>query len=302
MVLIQSILIKADPYFYDYYNNYINKENNCESDKFIINLLMCKNKLLTFKFINNLKFLESLNKENPYELNVYNCIKNNVTEKCSICVNNCHNKTILSCLHSFCYKCINEYNNFNKKTVNNKTKNNKNIQEYKDKHIKCPLCNKVSYNKSLSILFNEYTYDNIDLSYLNCFTRLIQSYISSNDKYDKEFIYKYLGYKTYYILDTINKNKSPLNITKKSTKQYNIIISYSNNWIQYIDNIINKNPKNNSENSIITETKINFMYYNTFLVNFINYFNEYIDKLLLKKIKFTFFFIEPRTLQLNNEL
>ena len=39
MGLIIPIYIKPDKYFYNYYNDYITKNNNSESDCFILNLL-----------------------------------------------------------------------------------------------------------------------------------------------------------------------------------------------------------------------------------------------------------------------
>ena len=318
MVLIQAINIKAESYFYEYYNNYINKKNNCESDKFIINLLKYRTKLLTFKFINNIELLDSLNKNNIYHLNTYKTLKNNDKQKCSICVENCDNNIVLKCLHCFCYKCINEYNYHTKKSLNhNKCTKYIDIKNTKQ-HIKCPICNKINYNHSISILLNKNIYDNKtinnnkNISYLHFFTRLVNFYIYSNNKLNKEFIYKYIGYKTYYILDLINKNKSPLNINKKQkkcNKHYKIIISYSNDWNKYMNNIINNNKQNykqnysqNLINNNISETQINFMYYETFIINFSNNFTKFINNIIYKKIKITFSFMEPRSLELNNEL
>ena len=320
MVLIQSIIIKSEPYFYEYYNNYINKANNCESDKFIIKLLKCNSKLLNFKFIDENKLLQSLNKDNPYELYIYNSFENkqnkqpnninnhNTTKNiCSICVDNFEHKTVLKCKHMFCYKCINQCNNFH---IN---KNNKYEIEKINNQIQCPICNKKSYYNSISILTNNNIEINNNKSYLNYFVELLNSYMYINKntkstnkstiKSNKEFIYKYIGYKTYYILNLINYNKSPLNISKKGTPHFKIIISYCNKWTNYMNYIMNySNDSNDINSNILNYTTINFMSYDNFNQNFIINFNKFVNKLINTKCKITCYFIEPRKLELNNIL
>ena len=62
---------------------------------------------------------------------------------------------------------------------------------------------------------------------------------------DKNFIYKYIGYKTYYILNRIIENKTPFNIKKITNynKNYDIKIILSNNpkWIELMNIIIGNN-------------------------------------------------------------
>jgi hypothetical protein len=279
MGLITPIYIKPDKYFYNYYNDYINKHNNSESDYFILNLLKCKSKLITPTFItknnlqdyNNCKILEQKKKINISK-KFYNNFKSNVINNNHIC-NICYeqvsdNYVITQCLHTYCIKCANTL-------YFNNTTNNTNIQQSTETNIfsfkkgnhsinkqefKCPTCSHTQNKEHLFLLTNKILSDienkkenkkhiNFYLSLIKVLYNTVLSVKKKKFTYNvnKNFIYKYIGYKTYYILNKIVENKTPFNIIENDITNYNkthhikIILSNNPKWIELMNIIITNN-------------------------------------------------------------
>ena len=341
MVLCEPIYIKSIPYYYQYYNNYVNKSNNCESDKFIINSLKCKHKFLIPKFITRDRLINKLksinnNKTKNQEFTFLKEIETNINNnpKCSICFNTCHNRVFLGCYHSFCYKCLTEHINHQKsnnilkhsnscnRINSNVNLNNKsiciNVEKFETTKIintiKCPICNDCVNKNDIYLLVPQYFLENNLTTKVNIekygtnsiyFKNIINLlyYYSIGDNEYKEFLFKYIGIKTFHILDLINRNKSPFNISKsknnKKTFTYKIIISNSSNWVKSMNEILN-----NSSN--LDYNTINFIDYKNFISLINSHFNvkynlDSIKNTSTNKKKFIFYFTEfENILQSNN--
>ena len=334
MVLCDPIYIKSIPYYYEYYNNYLKKIENCESDKFIINSLKCKDKFILPKFITKNELIKNLNLlSNNVNNNSSTFIKDistniNNNTKCSICFNTCHNRVFLSCNHSFCYKCLTEHinqqkftTNYNMININHNIKSNNNslcvdINQYNPKyiqHIKCPICNICVNSNNINLLIPQYFMENtltnnleynkgVKGIYLKNFVKLLLYYSLGDNDY-KEFLFKYIGIKTFHILNNIHFCKSPFNIEyNKKYKIYKIIISHSNKWTKYMNTILNND-------NYINNTTINFINYSDFtsLVN--NKFNlvnlnksNYQEIKYDFKYKIMFFFTELENISQSNNI
>ena len=332
MVLCEPIYIKSIPYYYQYYNNYINKTNNCESDKFIINSLKCKHKFLIPKFISkeelilNLKIEELKNKtSSTFIKEIPDTINNNPI--CSICLNKCHNRIFLGCYHSFCYKCLTEHinhqkinlklkhrNNFDTISTFNEPTNNDNnnlmcinIDKFKrNKTIKCPICSSCVKSDNVYLLtpceFQQKLLDNKIVNTLSGpqninlkhFLGLLIFYSIGSDDY-KEFLFKYIGIKTYHILNLIYLNKTPFKIENKKYSTYKIVISSSDKWVKIMNLLLN-NPHQ------LDIKTINFINYNDFItLSKNNFITNDVNISNNNKIKFVFFFTElENVLQSNN--
>jgi len=277
MGLITPIYIKPDQYFYSYYNDYITKNNNSESDYFILNLLKCKNKLITPTFItknnlqdyNNCKILkqkQKLNLSNDY----YEHFKEKIIHNkhvCNICYDNVNdNYVITECLHTYCIKCANTLY-FNNNNTNNYTSMETNLFSFKKRNnsinkreFKCPTCSHTQNKEHLFLLTNKILSDiekkkenkkhiNFYLSLIKVLYNTVLSVKKKKFTYNvnKNFIYKYIGYKTYYILNKIVENKTPFNIIENDITNYNkthhikIILSNNPKWIELMNIIITNN-------------------------------------------------------------
>ena len=279
MGLIKPIYIKPDKYFYSYYNDYINKNNNCESDYFILNLLKCKSKLITPTFItkkdvNDYKHSKILehNKQNYISKEYYENFKKDVLDNkhiCNICYENMNdNYVITECLHTYCIKCANTLYFNNNSSISPDTnrfslkKYNSNINKRK---FKCPNCSHTQNKEQLFILSDKILtdienqkqkkdtkkYSLKDNKNLYCYLSIIKLLYNNilsikknkfNYNVNKNFIYKYIGYKTYYILNKIVENKSPFNIIDNNKIQHiKIILSNNIKWIDLMNLVINNN-------------------------------------------------------------
>ena len=339
MVLCDPIYIKSIPYYYQYYNNYIKKNDNCESDKFIINSLKCKHKFLIPKFITKsdlIKKLESINSRNNKNNNklttfikdIPKTINNN--PKCSICFNTCHNRVFLSCYHSFCYKCLTEHINHQKNDVLKHCNNNNprinsrnnsiciNVNKFERiktiNNIKCPICNNCVKSNNIYLLIPPYFLQNslttkisnkkfgTKSTYFRNFVNLLHYYSIGDCEY-KEFLFKYIGIKTFHILHNIYLDKSPFNIQyNKKYNTFKIIISNSTKWVKTMNTVLN-----NSNN--IDHTTINFIDYKEFISLINNQFildhdytshNEKNNSSL--KNKFIFYFTELENVSQTNNI
>jgi hypothetical protein len=247
MCILKPLYITPDSYFYKYYNNYINKQNNSESDVFILNLLKCRSKIIKPIIINKNDitqcFTHSKNDNNEY----YDLFKTKINDNKNIC-NICYEKLddlyiITSCFHTFCYKCTNTVY-FNNKTKSVKANGN-HLNKMINKDFKCPCCNYSQTEKDL-YLFTNNNLDKHNLEFRTTYLSMIKlmyeikNNLDYNININKEYIYKYLGYKTYYIIDKIISNKAPFNILKSNKKKKHIIkILISNNprWIELMTNL-----------------------------------------------------------------
>ena len=326
MGLIIPIYIKPDKYFYNYYNDYITKNNNSESDCFILNLLKCKSKLITPTFItkkelqdyNNCKILENNNKLNlspEYYENFKLKVINN-KHICNICYDNISdNYVITQCLHTYCIKCANIlYFNNKKQSLIEPIQNNiilkKRNNSISSREFKCPICSHKQNKEQLNLLTQKFLTDKKKKNYKKkenkegeqsyCYLsliKLIYNNVLSSKKnnfiynVNKNFIYKYIGYKTYYILNKIVENKSPFNVIENDIQNYNkihnikIILSNNPKWIelmniiicnnnihlclvgnmpQYIDELIN------SMNTSINKNLNNYIHFHLYLVESYN--------------------------------
>jgi hypothetical protein len=280
MGLITPIYIKPDKYFYNYYQDYIKKKNNSESDYFILNLLKCKSKLITPIFItkNNqqdYRDCKILAQKSKLALSqeYYENFKSKVIQNkhiCNICyenVGNDVNYVVTQCLHTYCIKCTNTlyFNNNNvslKETDSHssfKKRNNNSCKRY----FKCPICSHKQNQDQLFLLTNDKKHNDIRNNYLSIIQLIYNTVCSEKkDKFtyniNKNFIYKYIGYKTYYILKNIVDNTYPFNINentehsiynitkytsknKKSTTHIKIILSNNPKWIELMNVIIPNN-------------------------------------------------------------
>ena len=172
MGLIKSIYILPDKYFYNYYNDYITKKNNSESDYFILNLLKCKGKLITPTFItkndlykyNHNKILNKLNNliisREYYENFKLKVINNH--HICNICYDNVtDNYIITQCLHTYCLKCANTLYFNNKKQSIEQIDNNTSLIFKKrnnsiiKREFKCSICSHQQNREQLFFLSNK---------------------------------------------------------------------------------------------------------------------------------------------------
>ena len=271
MGLIIPIYIKPDKYFYNYYNDYITKNNNSESDYFILNLLKCKGKLITPTFItkkdlqhyDNCKLLDNKNNLNLSQ-EYYNTFKLNVMNNkhiCNVCYENItDNYVITQCLHTYCIKCANTLYFNNKKhslvePIDTNFYLKKRNNSISRKEFKCPMCNH-SQNQEQLFLLTDIENKSNSKKQTNCYLSLIKVLyntvlsIKKNKityNVNKNFIYKYVGYKTYYILNKIIENKSPFNIIENDILNYNktqhikIILSNNPKWIELMNIIVSNN-------------------------------------------------------------
>jgi len=283
MCILKPLYITPDSYFYKYYNNYINKQNNSESDVFILNLLKCKSKIIKPTILNKNDitqwFTHSANDNNEYN-DLFKKQINDNKNICNICYETLDDLYIItSCYHTFCYKCANTVY-FNNKTKSVK-ENGNHLNEMIKKDFKCPCCNYSQTEKDLYLFTN----NNLDkhtpefkTTYLSMIKLIYETKNSCfknkfNYNINKGFIYKYLGYKTYYIIDKILANKSPFNILKSSkNKIHTIKILISNNprWITLMNNLLDNDNHNfifcltgnlmNVLNNHINDTDPNFKY------------------------------------------
>lgn len=266
---IKPIYIKPDNYFYKYYNNYIKQQNNCESDQFILNLLKCKQKIIIPPYYLKETIIKNVhnynnNTTNNYYLNIKNNIKNN-TNCCSICYEKLNDNYIMTpCLHTYCYKCCNHIHNNN---CNSDCNSN---------NFKCSMCSS-QYNINDLLFIND---NNKTIAQI-----LIDLYEPKKNILNKEFIYKYIGYKTYFIMKSILKNKTPFTL-KNISKKYVVIIESNNEWINLMSNLystilffktvnefynyLNLNSSNKNKNYIVYFTN-----YNTIINNKINCISQY---------------------------
>ena len=294
-IIIKPIYVKPDSYFYNYYNNYIKQSQNCESDQFILNLLICKNKLYTppyyFKYdiINNLNNYNH-NTKNNYYLQITENIKNNKIQ-CSICYENLSDNYILTpCMHAYCYKCFNCIND----NINNNNNNNIDIinnQVCSENKFKCSICSS-KYNTNSLQLINNNNNSIIEI--------LMQLYEPKKKILNKDFIYKFLGYKAYHIMKLIHKNKYPFNI-KNISKTKIVIIDSNKNWIHFMKSL---HPNfiffesidlfyTNKCNENIKDSKIE--QYNIYLTNnniIVNYNKKILKILKNKKLNYYQFVIK----------
>lgn len=222
--LITPIYIKPDSYYYKYYNNYIKQSKNCESDKFILNLLKCEYKLINLYIYSKKHIINILN--NSKKKNSKDLIENIKNNNNICCI--CHDKLIdnyiiTSCFHNYCYKCVNHIFEINNKNFSNK----------KDfKNINCSICKSILYINNLYFINNT----NKNISEI-----LSNLYESKKNISNKEFIFKYLGYKSYYIIKSLHK--VTLNNFKKVKKKINkkILSKYTSNMVIIINSDINWN-------------------------------------------------------------
>jgi len=284
MGLITPIYIKPDKYFYSYYNDYITKNNNSESDYFILNLLKCKSKLMTPTFItkndlqhyDNCKLLDKTNNLNLSQ-EYYETFKSNVINNkhvCNVCYENVtDNYVITQCLHTYCIKCANTlYFNNKKHSLVETTDTNFYFKKINNsisrKEFKCPMCNHSQNQEQLFLLTDKILTDienqqnckkdnkKDNKKQTNCYLSLIKVLYNTvlsikKNKFtynvNKNFIYKYVGYKTYYILNKIIENKSPFNIIENDILNYNktqhikIILSNNPKWIELMNIIVSNN-------------------------------------------------------------
>lgn len=326
MGIITPIYIKPDKYFYSYYNDYINKNNNSESDYFILNLLKCKGKLITPTFItkkdlqdyNNCEILEqknNLNLSNEY----YDNFKSKVIHNkhiCNICYENVvDNYVITECLHTYCMKCANTlyFNTANNKT-NIHTSTESNLFSFKKRNnsitkreFKCPTCSHTQNKENLFLLTDKILSDiekkkenkkqiNIYLSFIKLMYNTVLSLKKNKFTYNvnKNFIYKYIGYKTYYILNKIVENKTPFNIIENDISNYN---KTQNNKTWHIKIILSNNPKwIGLMNIIIGNNNIHLCLVGNmpqYIDELINSMNTPINKNLNNYIHFHLYLVDP---------
>ena len=328
MCILKPIYIIPDDYFYKYYNNYINKQHNGESDIFILNLLKCKGRIITPPIINtqsllhhfndNAKFNSSnreIHKTNNYvdEFKSRIITNNNICNVCHETLNN--NYIITSCYHTFCYICANTvYYNNKKKSFKSRnaefttTCNHNSNSIYNntlDKNFKCPCCNYEQTQKDLYIFtksndINDYTFNYMSLinSIYNTKNIVVKNKFSLN--INKVFIYKYIGYKTYYILNTIFCKKKPFNIKKPQNKKIiniTILISNNPNWVDLMNSLFNNNNNDNNDNKDNKDTIDNLSFCLT--RNLMELLNKFINTRSMKiKYNYNLYLLEPY--QINN--
>ena len=324
MGIITPIYIKPDKYFYSYYNDYINKNNNSESDYFILNLLKCKSKLITPTFItkkdlqdyNNCKILEqqyNLNLSQEYYENFKSKVIHN-KHVCNICYESVvDNYVITECLHTYCIKCANTLY-FNNNNNNNHPSTETNLFSFKKRNnsitkreFKCPTCSHTQNKEQLFLLTDKILSDiekkkenkkqiNIYLSVIKLMYNTVFSLKKNKFTYNvnKNFIYKYIGYKTYYILTKIVENKTPFNIIENDISNYNKI---QNNKTWHIKIILSNNPKwIELMNIIIGNNNIHLCLVGNmpqYIDELINSMNTPINKNLNNYIHFHLYLVDP---------
>jgi hypothetical protein len=317
MGIITPIYIKPDKYFYSYYNDYINKNNNSESDYFILNLLKCKSKLIIPTLITKLD-LQDYNKcgileQKNFKISqeYYNNFKSKVINNkhvCNICYENVNdNYVITQCLHTYCIKCANTlyFNNSN----NTRSSTETNLFSFKKRNnsitkreFKCPTCSHTQNKEQLFLLTDKILSDmekkkenkkqiNIYLSIIKLMYNSVFTIKKNKFTYNvnKNFIYKYIGYKTYYILTKIVENKTPFNIIENDISNYNktqnikIILSNNPKWIELMNIIVGNN---NIHLCLVGNMP-------QYIEELINSMNTSINKNLNKYIHFHLYLVDP---------
>lgn len=226
--VIKPIYIKPDKTFYNQYNLYLKEPKNCETDKFIINMISCSSyipiiKTISIKSIynnltdNNDKLIENNNKLTDNDKSDNNQIasinyKNNILKEisnknlltCSICLNKYDINYLLfgKCFHQICKNCMINYMNLN---LNNSK-------------IKCSIC------RCISIINDYYQISRIDKSPIN--------FIQTLYKTDANIANEFIGVKTLYLINFIRKNirRHIRRHIGKNNNNYYIFIYSNKKW------------------------------------------------------------------------
>tara|TARA_B110000967_G_C18498866_1_gene370504 strand:- start:56 stop:619 length:564 start_codon:yes stop_codon:yes gene_type:complete len=115
---------------------------------------------------------------------------------------------------------------------------------------------------------------------------------------NKVFIYKYIGYKTYYILNTIFCKKKPFNIKKPQNKKIiniTILISNNPNWVDLMNSLFNNNDNNDNKDNKDTIDNLSFC----LTRNLMELLNKFINTRSMKiKYNYNLYLLEPY--QINN--
>lgn len=248
-----KISIKAPIKYYKYYNNYISKNDNKETDLSIIDSLCAKYTLPNI---------------NPINIGS-DCVDKNINSQCMICYedikddyiivsNECYRK------HFVCYECFFNYNYIKKKS-------NDEINEYN--LTCCPYCQKKIDDNKYYILNNKN--NNIDSEIYNLYDKIY------NKNY--EYLYRNISIKSIYfvknLIESLYKYQKKNKLDYSNPESINIILNKNIKWItsiKYLINILSSNTERYRIDSLKLDEnmdKILFFHVNSNIKN-IDYLNE----------------------------